>query len=163
MSCEFRDMKDRTWRLEITAYSLKAVRATTGVDLDKLVAEDTRLLTELVSDSVKFVDVLFVLVKDQADRLSVTDEEFGRSLGGDAIEAAGRAFESAFLFFCPSRMRRVMAAARAKAEAALDLATAKAVANIEALDPESVFTNSASNSAASVESTPTPTVSATSR
>jgi hypothetical protein len=163
MSCEFRDLKNRNWRLEITAYSLKAVKAATGVDLGKLVAEDTRPLVELVSDPAKFVDVLFVLVKDEADRLGVSDEDFGRGLGGDVIEAAGQAFSDAFLFFCPSRMRRVMAAGRAKAEAALDLATAKAVANIEALDPESVFTNSASNSAASVESTPTPTVSATSR
>ena len=90
----FTDNKGRTWTLEVTVATVKRVRALCKVDLYSIVELDknnkpsAELLERLSSDPVLLVDVLFAVCKPQADKLGITDEDFGESMAGDAIEHA---------------------------------------------------------------------------
>ena len=130
----FTDSMGRSWSLEITVATLKRVRAVAGVDL--IEAAGGTLLDRLVADPVLLGDVLYACVKPQADERKITDEDFGRSLAGDAIDHATTALLEEFVAFFPSPRRRVLERALAKlagwrAEA---LSAAEARLNDPALD-----------------------------
>ena len=80
----FTDSAGRTWVVNITTLTIKQVRALTGVDLLKVV--EGTLLDQLANDAVLLVDVLYACCKDQADKLGLTDEQFGVAMAGDCIE-----------------------------------------------------------------------------
>jgi hypothetical protein len=130
----FTDALGRSWSLEITVATLKRVRALAGVDL--IEAAGGTLLDRLVADPVLLGDVLFACVKPQADERKVTDEDFGRSLAGDAIDHATTALLEEFVAFFPSPRRRVLTQALAKLAGwrAAALSAAEARLNDPALD-----------------------------
>jgi len=88
----FTDSTGRTWTVSLTVDAVKRVRALLGIDLLQLESGDPPLLTRLGTDVVLVCDVIYAIVKPQADAAGISDEEFGRSLGGDAILAAQKAF-----------------------------------------------------------------------
>lgn len=105
----FKDGADRTWTLAVTVDAVKRVRKLVDVDLvDVAVGGD--LWTRLLTDPVLLVDVLYVLLKPEADTLKISDVDFGRSLVGDAISEALAALQGSLLDFFP-RHQRVRAAA----------------------------------------------------
>jgi hypothetical protein len=108
----FTDVQGRTWSIDITVATLKRVRGITGIDL--LDAVGGTLLDRLVSDPVLLGDVLYAVVKPQADERRVSDEDFGRALAGDVVDAATTALLEAFVAFFPSPRRRVLQKAVAK-------------------------------------------------
>lgn len=108
----FTDTAGRTWPVTITVTDLKRVRQLTGIELGKLTLQG---LAELVADPATFADVLYVLVKDEADRLGVSDVSFGRALSGDVMEAAALSFWRAWADFCPSQTRQVVLGLAARA------------------------------------------------
>ncbi|HEX5442603.1 MAG TPA: hypothetical protein VFW87_02185, partial [Pirellulales bacterium] len=62
-------------------------------------------------------DVLYVLCKEDADAKQVSDEDFGRALGGDAIQAAAEALVEELIDFFPDErsrqaLRKVVGAGR---------------------------------------------------
>ena len=112
----FRDNAGRTWTVAIDIAAIKRVRSLLDIDLLEVLpgkGVPGRGLGIVDRDPVLFVDILYVLCKPEADRAEVTDEEFGRGLGGDALLAASDAFTEAFISFYPSprdrkRMRRAV-------------------------------------------------------
>jgi hypothetical protein len=80
----FRDNENRQWNVALTIGALKRVKAEIDVDLLLLDVGDPPLGARLSTDMALVCDVLFVLVKPQADALSppVTDVQFGEGLGG---------------------------------------------------------------------------------
>ena len=130
----FTDAMGRSWSLEITVATLKRVRAVAGVDL--IEAAGGTLLDRLVADPVLLGDVLYACVKPQADERKITDEDFGRSLAGDAIDHATTALLEEFVAFFPSPRRRVLEQALAKMAGwrAAALSAAEARLNDPALD-----------------------------
>jgi hypothetical protein len=100
----FRDGSDKAheWLLHINVASIRRVRAATGVDLAALPASG---LGEFLSDVVKFVDVLWVLVEPQAKERGVSDEDFGASLSGDSLVRAAEAFVEELIDFFPAPRR----------------------------------------------------------
>jgi hypothetical protein len=104
----FKDTQGRTWIVSITFHELKLCRKLLGVKLADLSNDCCKPLGELIADAERFVDVLYVLCKEQADKANVSDADFGRSLDGDAIEAAIHAFVGAFADFSPSRTRALI-------------------------------------------------------
>lgn len=108
----FTDTAGRTWPMTITVTDLKRVRQLTGIELGKLTLQG---LAELVADPATFADMLYVLVKDDADRIGVSDEQFGRSLSGDGLQSAALAFWRAWADFCPSQTRQVVLGLAARA------------------------------------------------
>ena len=170
----FRDNAGRTWSLTLSVWTVKKVRDLLGVDLLDLGGESATgssdkkpgLLFRLIADPVLLVDVLYVVCKDQADSASVTDEQFGRAMGGDAIDAATKAFLEELADFTPSprdraRARKVIATTWAMIDRAQDVLDAKAEkelpAAVETLLAEmSALGSSSTSSPASSEQTPAP-------
>ena len=124
----FTDNKGRTWTLEVTVATVKRVRALCKVDLNSIVELDknnkpsAELLEQLSTDPVLLVDVLYAVCKPQADKLGVSDEDFGEAMAGDAIEHATSALLEEVIDFFPEAkrmlMRKILSASRKFSEAA---------------------------------------------
>jgi len=96
----FKDEIGREWTLSLTIGSARKVRDLLQVNLLELDKGEPPLITRLGTDLILIVDILYVLVKDQADRLTITDEQFGCSLNGDAfMRAQGAFYDELVLFF----------------------------------------------------------------
>ena len=105
----FRDNANREWTVEVNVEALKRVKGLLDVDL--LNAAGGKLLERLIADPVLLCDVVYCLVKPQADQAGVTDEDFGRAMAGDAIDAATSALLEELVGFFPQARRRVLAKA----------------------------------------------------
>lgn len=86
----FTDTKGRTWDLTLTIGTIKRVKNTLGIDI--LAIEDGQFLVDLSRDVWKLVDMVYVIIKPQADAQGVSDEDFGEALGGEALANASDAF-----------------------------------------------------------------------
>ncbi|HBJ34223.1 MAG TPA: hypothetical protein DDZ51_05545 [Planctomycetaceae bacterium] len=124
----FTDTENRRWNLSINVGTVKRVRELTNIDL-LAILDRPQMLNDLAGDPVRFVDVLFVIIKPQADSLDVSDEQFGEALDGSAIESATDAFLEALVDFFPgarkATLQKVLSRAKetnAKAEAKLNQA-----------------------------------------
>lgn len=154
----FRDNAGRTWTVQVNVHAIKQVRAVLGIDLYAMIEDGLRKLGELLSDPVALVDVLYVLCRDEADKLGVSDEDFGRAMAGEAIERAADAFVEAFTDFFPNPrvragIRKVTDAGRAVIEelmAELD----RRMAEVDVRAMASSYANSLGVSPASSASTP---------
>ena len=146
----FTDSASRTWTIAVTVDAIKRVEGLIkGVNLANLTSGDPPLLTRLETDVVLLCDVIFALVKPQADQLSVTDEEFGKAMGGDAIMAAHDAFWVELTDFF-RQLRRTDTARAIEKQAALVKATVEAIEQrVETLDTSAVIQQALGNSAGS--------------
>jgi len=85
----FTDNAGRTWTVAINVDAIKRVRDLLEVDLLEVL--DGKLIEKLYRDPVLLCDVVYTACKPEADARSVTDEDFGRAMAGDAIEHAAKA------------------------------------------------------------------------
>lgn len=97
----FVDNAGRSWTITINVFAVKRVRGLVGVDLYTLIEDSLNPLGKLLGDVVTFVDVLYVLCKDEADARGISDEDFGRSLSGDVLDQAMNAFLQELTDFFP--------------------------------------------------------------
>lgn len=108
----FNDNAGRTWTIAINVDAIKRVRSLLEVDLLEIV--DGKLIERLIRDPVLLCDVVYAVCKPEADAKSVSDEEFGRAMAGDAIEHATKALLEDLVGFSPSprdraNLQRVLA------------------------------------------------------
>jgi hypothetical protein len=96
----FKDNQGRQWSVEINVTAIKRVRGLTGEDLMQVI--EGTLIEKLIRDPVLLCDVVYAICKPEADTRSVSDEEFGKAMAGDAIEAATTAVLEELVGFCPS-------------------------------------------------------------
>ncbi len=120
----FKDNAGRTWTVEINVATLKRVRGLAGVDLMQVI--EGTLIEKFIRDPVLLCDVVYAICKPEADSAKVSDEEFGRAMAGDAIEAATGAVLEELVAFCPSprdraNLGRVLQATRNVMEKARDV------------------------------------------
>jgi hypothetical protein len=132
----FTDTQGRVWTIAVTVDTIKRVRALTGTDLLAVAGGD--LLERLSTDPVLLADVLYAVVKPEADARQVSDADFGRALAGDVIGAATTALLEDIVDFFPGQKRRLLATALQKLHAVQDAAMAAAQERVEALDPVSM-------------------------
>lgn len=125
----FKDNTGRQWAVEINVAAVKRVRDVLGVDL--LGALDGRLIQDLADDPVLLVDILYVLCRAQADAACVTDEDFGRSMAGDALDAAAAAFLEELVDFFPGARRGLLRKALGKFQALQSAAMAAGMAKLD--------------------------------
>ena len=133
---QFKDNAGRTWTVDINVATLKRVRGLTGVDLMQVI--EGTLIEKLIRDPVLLCDVVYAVCKPEADAAKVSDEEFGKAMAGDAIEAATGAVLDELISFCPSprdraNLGRVLQATNRVMEKARDLTEKR----IETLTSES--------------------------
>ena len=133
----FVDNSRRTWEIAINVAAVKRIRGLLGIDLYALVDDGFKSLSKLVSDPVTLADVLYCLCKDQAEMQSITDEDFGRALAGDAITQAADAFVEELIDFFPdararASLRKAIEAGKAVREKVLN----HAEKILDSIDPE---------------------------
>ena len=126
----FKDNAGRQWSVEINVAALKRVRGLTGTDLMQVI--EGTLIEKLIRDPVLLCDVVYAICKPEADTRTppVSDEEFGKAMAGDAIEAATTAVLEELVAFCPSprdraNLGRVLQATTKVMERARDLVEKK--------------------------------------
>lgn len=135
----FTDNAGRTWAITIHVTAVKRVRGLVDVDLYKLVDDGFKPLAALVADPVRLADVLYCLCRDEATARNVSDEDFGRSLAGDAIVRAADAFVEELIDFFPEAraragLRKVVSAGKTVQVRMLDHAERV----LAAIDPEQI-------------------------
>ncbi len=126
----FKDNAGRQWSVEINVAALKRVRGLTGTDLMQVI--EGTLIEKLIRDPVLLCDVVYAICKPEAETRTppVSDEEFGKAMAGDAIEAATTAVLEELVGFCPSprdraNLGRVLQATTKVMERARDLVEKK--------------------------------------
>jgi hypothetical protein len=132
---EFLDNQGRPWRLSITIGDAQRVRDTLdGIDLMDCLGGD--LLPRLARDPYLLCDVLYVLLEDQAKERGLSDKDFGRALGGDAIDSAADALTGALIAFFRPAQRPALEAAQKKINQMINRAseTALGLLNSEEMD-----------------------------
>jgi len=162
----FSDNAGRAWDVVVHVLAVKRVRAALGVDLYRLVDDGLKGLGELLADPVLLVDVLYVLCREAAESSGVSDEDFGRSLAGDALERAAQAFLEALTDFFPDRrarqaLRTVTRKGREMRERMLDVLGTR-LEEVDAASTAATSSGSSGGSPASPASTPTGSPSASS-
>ncbi len=168
----FTDHQGRSWTIEINFTSLRRVKATTGVDLTRLVDPKSDVMGQLTGDPFVLFDCLIALLQPQLDAKGLTAERFGESLDEESadnavvalIEAAIDFFQAGKRMLLKRAFAKVTTAAQRRQTASLDQAL-RAVESPEfeqaietALDAASRSTSgsSATNSPESSASTPAP-------
>ena len=133
----FTDNTGRTWTVQVNVTAIRRVRGLVGIDLYQVVDDGLQALGKLVSDPVRLADVLYCLVKDEADARQVSDEDFGRALAGDAITAAAEAFvEELIDFFPDARVRAGLRQVIDKGRQVRERLLLHAVMMVEQIDPD---------------------------
>jgi len=149
----FNDNSGRTWTVSLNVDAIKRVRALADVDLMQAVGG--ALLERLTTDPVVLCDVLYAVCRDEAEAKSVSDEEFGRALAGDAIEAATSALlEELVSFFPTEAKRRVLGKATAKLKALQARALEVAERRIDSPELDREMANALQNAGISSGSSP---------
>jgi hypothetical protein len=134
----FTDSTGRTWQIALTIDTLKRVKSLLQVDLARPDDGDPPLHVRLFDDVILLADVIFAAVKPQADAAGVTDEQFGQSLGGDAITAAAKAFLAEWTDFFQRRERPDLAAVIEKYRTLTERGVKAAEAEVATLDVETL-------------------------
>lgn len=107
----FSDAAGRQWSVEINVNAIKRVRALLpGVDLASPDKGEPPLFVRLCDDAVLLCDVLYCLVKPQADSMAITDEQFGASIGPEGLAAGTDALLGELSDFFRKLGRRELAA-----------------------------------------------------
>ena len=108
----FKDCEGREWQIAINIATLKRVKETLNFDL--LDVAQGKELDRLITDPYLLVNVLYVLCKPQADEHTITDEQFGEGMAGDAIEDATTAMLEELVNFSRRRLRPALTKAMQK-------------------------------------------------
>jgi hypothetical protein len=108
----FSDTQGRPWTITLNVDAIRRVRSVLNINL--LEAIEGKLLERLITDPVLLCDILFVVIQPEAIAKEISDEDFGRSLGGDVLDVATTALLEELVDFFPSAKRTVFRKALAK-------------------------------------------------
>lgn len=149
----FTDNAGRTWTIAINVDVLKRVRGLVDVNLLDII--DGKLIERLYRDPVLLCDVVYAVCKPEADARSVSDEDFGRAMAGDAIEQATKALLEELVLFSPSprdraNLQRVLETTWRVMDKARDLVEAR----LATVDAEQIVAQALATSGTSSGSAP---------
>lgn len=162
----FVDASGKSWPVAVNVEALRRARDLAATDLMGVLSGP--LLTDLARDYVLLCDVLFAVLKPEADRRGVAREEFSEAMSGESLDAGLDALlgELADFFPPPSRTRLTMAWGLAKQLREIESRIAErrlSAINIEEINIEesagqapATAGGSSGNSPESAASTPAP-------
>jgi hypothetical protein len=130
----FTDSAGRSWDISLNVSVVKRIRDRLSVDILQLDGGDPPLLTRLALDIILLCDVVFVCVEPEAKIRSVTDEQFGESLGGEVVNNARDAFFAELVDFFRQTGRRELVKAIQTQEAVIGMAVARIEDRVSNLD-----------------------------
>jgi hypothetical protein len=134
----FKDTAGRQWEVAINVATIRRVREFLKFDLLGVFDDGMKPLAELLADACRFVDVLFVLVKPQADAAKVSDESFGAAMGGDSLQAANEAFLEELADFFPSQRADTIRRLLAETKKVATILETRANKQLDALDADQI-------------------------
>lgn len=134
----FKDSESTEWSISVNVATVKRVRDKLEVDL-LTIGENPALHARLRTDPIFLVDLIYVLCQPEADARSISDEDFGRRMAGDALDGAVEAFLTELVNFFPKATRAPLAKAVEKAAAAQALAMTRATTAIDQLDVQKLL------------------------
>lgn len=146
----FRDGNGREWHINVTVADVKRVKEQTGLLLTSLVEDKLMPLATLVSDPVKLVDTVWVMIEPQAKAAGLTDEQFGQSLSGDSVDQMANAFMEALTDFFPKRQSAMLKTLLTKQKDLQDALADRAEVELSRLTVEQLI-ESVSSSVVSAE------------
>lgn len=129
----FTDSKGTKWNLDITIEAMKRVKTACGIDLGNIHQGSPPQSAVLDTDVVLLFDVIYMVIRPQADSRGISDVEFGESLGGDSALAAREAFWRSLIDFFQRFRRTDAVAALTKQMALVDRVIQLATAEIDRL------------------------------
>ena len=100
---EFYDGNNRKWLLNIKISSCKVVMEATNIDI----ATFPECINQL-ADIFVFSKILWLLIKGQAEKANVTEEDFYDSLDGEVVDKAFQAFLEEIVNFSPPQKRELL-------------------------------------------------------
>jgi hypothetical protein len=110
----FKDTEGTEWQIALTLGVAKKIKDQAGVDLLDL--DGGNLFQKLIDDPFTLGDVLYIACQGQAEKRSISAEQFADRLAGDAIAHGTSALLEALVDFFPSSKRplltRVLAMAK---------------------------------------------------
>lgn len=96
----FKDKTGAEWDCAITTGAIKRVIKLCQIDLTKLFEdEEATAVRQLLADPLVIADVIYAVVKPQADARDITDEQFGELLPGMLMAEANSALMDALQVF----------------------------------------------------------------
>ena len=95
----FTDAAGRSWGLSVNVTSMQRVKDELSVDLMEMIVGDGDLMGRMDRDPCLFCNVIFVLIKPEADKAGVTDAQFGEAMYGDFMNGAAEAFADELMDF----------------------------------------------------------------
>lgn len=132
----FKDKDGREWQVNLTIGDAKRVKNLLDVNLLEPEAGDPPLLTRLGTEEILLCDVIYCLVKPQADDRNISDEQFGIALGAAEILQAQEAFYAEWLDFFRGRGRNDRIKAIEAQQRMINLAVQKVEQEIDKIDLE---------------------------
>lgn len=125
----FKDDNGKEWDLQLDAPKIIAVREECD-ERFMLDSGDENTFARLAADPVLLCRVLFVLCAEQREDRKVSEKDFYRALGGDAIDSATDALLKAIVSFTPRRQRELLEVGAAKTDKIRQVAMQRAMAKI---------------------------------
>lgn len=95
----FVDGRGESWELRGTFLSYSRVRDRTGIDLTDIASEEQSCLKRFAADQFAVLEVIWVMVSEQAEKRSVSKDEFLDRFTEQTLSDAIRALVSEMLFF----------------------------------------------------------------
>ena len=130
----FNDNAGRTWTITVNVGAIKRVKSLLSVNL--MDAVEGKLLERLISDPILLCDVIYAVCKPEADAKEISDEDFGRSMAGDAIDFATTALLEELCDFFPQGRRKLLRKALEKLRKLESLAMTAAEARLDSPELE---------------------------
>lgn len=134
----FKDNEGREWTISINVTSIKKIKAS-SLAVDLLDIMDGKLMNRFADDPILFIDVIWLLCEEQAQKLGVTDEEFGRGMAGDALDKASEAFLEELVDFFPKSKRDPLKTVLRKSVLMQDLIMQRAILSLEKPEVEAML------------------------
>jgi len=162
----FKDQDGREWHVNVTVGTVKRLRESSlGVNLAGIMDNEAELFKRLCEDIFFLVDVLYEVVRPEAEAIRVTEtvsvveaseddpqrtvgrevtrlygpEDFSRALGGNALYQAARALLDAITDFFPNaQTQKALRELIEKATKAGDAVANHLIQEIRAIDPKKV-------------------------
>ncbi len=101
MAGVFKDATGREWSVRLTYGSVSRIRETTGVNILFSSKTGTHGYFDLITDAEKFINALWILIALEADKRSITRQDFEDSFSEDTYPAATAALYDALASFSP--------------------------------------------------------------
>lgn len=145
----FKDEFGREWTLKLSVAAATELKRDGNVDVFVMLKDRLMSLPELLEDTPRLAGALYLLCREQAAQASITPEQFGQGLNGDALADAGEAFARCVIDFFPNRGHRpLLMQILAKGKEIANAMATEAAAKVAAL-PNSISKEFVGNGAAS--------------